>query len=46
MQRRDAFLGVLALIVLWQLLAWAVRQPILPPPGQVLLLFLQQLPGE
>lgn len=46
MQRRDAFLGVLALIALWQLLAWAVQQPILPPPGQVLLVFLQQLPGE
>jgi len=46
MNRRDALLGVLALLVLWQLLAWALRQPILPPPGQVLLVFAQQLPGE
>ncbi|MBN2548401.1 MAG: ABC transporter permease [Anaerolineales bacterium] len=35
MKRRDLLLGVLAIAALWQLLAWLMRQPILPSPINV-----------
>ena len=33
------------LLLLWQGVAMIVRQPILPPPGRVLVVFVQELPG-
>lgn len=38
--------GVVMFFALWQVLAWIVDRPILPPPGTVLPLFLRLMPGE
>lgn len=35
MKRRDLLLAILAMLILWQLAAWLVRRPILPPPVEV-----------
>jgi NitT/TauT family transport system permease protein len=43
MRRRDLFLAILALLILWQIAAWLVRQPILPSPGRVGLAFFSEL---
>ncbi len=39
-------IGLVMFLALWQVLAWIVSRPILPPPGQVLPLFARLLPGE
>jgi ABC-type nitrate/sulfonate/bicarbonate transport system permease component len=36
MKRRDLLFAVLAILVVWQIVAWLVNQPILPAPGPVL----------
>ena len=46
MRWRDIGLGLLTTLVLWQLLAWAIQRPVLPPPSKVLVAFAQDLPGE
>lgn len=38
--------GVAMFLVLWQVGAWVVHRPILPPPGRVLPVFLTLLGGE
>ena len=40
MKRRDLLVAVLAIFIIWQILAWALRQPILPSPSAVLGAFL------
>jgi ABC-type nitrate/sulfonate/bicarbonate transport system permease component len=45
-RRRDLLLSVLAIFAVWQLLAWLVERPILPSPGVVALVFVQELGGE
>lgn len=46
MRWRDLGVGLLTTLVLWQLLAWVIDRAVFPPPGRVLLVFAQDLPGE
>jgi ABC-type nitrate/sulfonate/bicarbonate transport system permease component len=39
-------LAVVIFFGLWQLLAWIIARPILPPPGKVIPVFFELLPGE
>jgi len=43
MNRRDLLFAVITLIVLWQLAAWVVNRPILPPPFVVIREFIDEL---
>ena len=43
MKRRDLLLAVLALLVIWQLIAWIVDRPILPTPVEVAGVFVEEL---
>jgi NitT/TauT family transport system permease protein len=43
MKRRDAVLAAVALLLVWQVLAMAVRLPILPTPLEVLTVFIREL---
>jgi NitT/TauT family transport system permease protein len=38
--------GLIMFLVLWQLLAWAIRKPIMPSPFQVMPIFFASLSGE
>lgn len=42
----EILLGILMFVVLWQILAWIIRRPIMPPPGLVLPLFLKSIFGD
>ena len=44
MRRRDLLLAILALVVTWQLLAWAVHSPVLPGPWAVFHAFVREIP--
>jgi len=44
MRRRDLALGATALIIAWQLLAWAVHSPVLPGPWAVGRAFVREIP--
>jgi ABC-type nitrate/sulfonate/bicarbonate transport system permease component len=46
MKRRDLLLAIIALLVLWQLVAWAVQRPILPPPLEVMEALVSGLQGD
>ena len=46
MKKRDLLAAILALLFLWQISAWIVNQPILPPPFTVLHAFIQELPRD
>jgi NitT/TauT family transport system permease protein len=46
MRRRDLLLAIVGLILVWQLAAWLVQRPILPPPWDVARAFLQGLRGD
>ncbi|HNT23585.1 MAG TPA: ABC transporter permease subunit [Anaerolineales bacterium] len=46
MRRRDLLYAVLALLVLWQLAAWAINKPILPSPLLVGIAFVKELNGD
>jgi ABC-type nitrate/sulfonate/bicarbonate transport system permease component len=46
MRRRDLLFAVVALILLWQLVAMLVNRPILPPPGLVARTFITELRGD
>jgi NitT/TauT family transport system permease protein len=46
MKRRDLLFAILALLILWQLAAWAVQRPILPPPLDVAEAFINGLRGD
>jgi len=43
---RKLVYAALGILVVWQLLAWLVDQPILPPPTAVLVAFFRQIGGE
>ena len=45
-RRRDVALTLVALLVLWQLVALLARLPILPPAHRVLAAFIRELPRE
>lgn len=42
----SAGLGFLIFLALWQILAWVVHRPILPPPLKVLPIFISAISGE
>lgn len=42
----DSLVGLAMFLVFWQVLAWLVNRPILPPPTVVLPAFARLLPGE
>ena len=46
MRRRDLLLATLSLLILWQVLAWLVNQPILPSPVSVAVAFVEELGGD
>jgi NitT/TauT family transport system permease protein len=46
MRRRDLLFAVIALILLWQVVAMLVNRPILPPPGVVARTFITELRGD
>ncbi len=46
MRRSHLLFASLGLLVLWQVLAWLVNQPILPPPLAVLIEFCREMPGD
>ncbi|MFU8771855.1 MAG: ABC transporter permease [Anaerolineales bacterium] len=43
MRRRDLLLALLAVLAIWQVVAWLVQRPILPAPNVVALVFIQEL---
>lgn len=46
MKRSAVLMAAVALLVLWQIAAWLVRRPILPPPLEVLSVFLTEIAGD
>lgn len=43
MKRRDLLLAVLALLLIWQIIAWLINRPILPTPLDVASVFFEEL---
>jgi ABC-type nitrate/sulfonate/bicarbonate transport system permease component len=46
MKWRDAALGVVATLIVWELLALLIARPVFPPPTQVLVVFVGQITGD
>jgi len=46
MKWRDAALGVVATLIVWELLALLIARPVFPPPTQVLVVFAGQITGD
>lgn len=46
MKRRDLLYAVIALLIVWQLAAWVVQRPILPPPTEVFQALVVGLQGD
>jgi len=46
MKRRDLLLAVISLLIFWQLAAWLVNRPILPPPLIVIREFIDELGND
>ena len=46
MKRRDLLYAIVALLIIWQLAAWAVQRPILPPPLEVARTFVVEIRGD
>jgi NitT/TauT family transport system permease protein len=46
MRKRDVLFATLGLLVAWQITAWLIDKPILPPPADVLRAFFLSLPAE
>lgn len=45
-EKRHLFLTIIALLVLWQVMAWILKRPILPSPIEVILVFIEELQKE
>jgi ABC-type nitrate/sulfonate/bicarbonate transport system permease component len=45
MKWRQLLYGLLSILVLWQIAAWLIHNPILPPPALVLATFVDELAG-
>jgi NitT/TauT family transport system permease protein len=43
MRRRDVLFAAIALLIIWQVAAWIVNLPILPPPLEVLRVFFREV---
>jgi NitT/TauT family transport system permease protein len=46
MRWRDAALGFVATLVLWELLSLLIARPVFPPPTKVLVVFVDQIIGD
>jgi len=46
MKRTSVLLAAVALLIVWQIAAWIVSRPILPPPLEVLMIFTAEIFGE
>jgi ABC-type nitrate/sulfonate/bicarbonate transport system permease component len=46
MKRTSVLLAAVALLIVWQIAAWMVNRPILPPPLEVLTIFATEIFGE
>ena len=46
MRWRDVGVGLLMVLVLWQLLAWAIHRPVFPAPLEVLSAFFRDITGD
>mgnify|MGYP003429590941 CR=1 FL=1 len=46
MKRRDAFLAALALLLVWQIVAWIVNVSILPDPLKVFQVFVREMQND
>jgi NitT/TauT family transport system permease protein len=46
MKWRDAALGFVASLVIWELLSLLIARPVFPPPTRVLVVFTQQITGD
>jgi NitT/TauT family transport system permease protein len=46
MRKRDLMLAIVSLLVVWQLASMFIGKPILPPPWEVLLAFVTELPQD
>ncbi len=46
MKWRDAALGFVATLVIWQLLSLLINRPVFPPPIKVLVIFAEQISGD
>jgi len=46
MKRTSVLLAAVALLIVWQVAAWMVNRPILPPPLEVLTIFATEIFGE
>ena len=46
MKWRDAALGLVATLVIWELLALLLARPVFPPPTKVLVVFAQQITSD
>jgi NitT/TauT family transport system permease protein len=46
MRRRDLIFAILAILAFWQICAWLVDRPILPPPIEVGKAFVAELQGD
>jgi ABC-type nitrate/sulfonate/bicarbonate transport system permease component len=46
MRWRDAALGFVATLVLWELLSLLIARPVFPPPTKVLIVFVEQIIGD
>jgi NitT/TauT family transport system permease protein len=46
MKRGHVLLAAISIFALWELIARLLNQPILPPPSQVLIVFLQEMTGD
>ena len=46
MKWRDAALGFLATLIIWQLLSLLINRPVFPPPAKVLIIFADQIAGD
>jgi ABC-type nitrate/sulfonate/bicarbonate transport system permease component len=46
MKWRDAAVGVVAALIIWELLALLIARPVFPPPTQVLVVFVEQITSD
>jgi NitT/TauT family transport system permease protein len=46
MKWRDAALGFVATLIIWELLSALIGRPVFPPPTKVLVIFVQQIVGD
>ena len=46
MRWREVAVGLIATLVIWQVLAWLLDRPVFPPPSRVLPAFLGQIGGD